>query len=565
MSLTSEAVAIRDATTTNYNTATRVGGLLLELATGVEGVAGLSLLSTAGAANVAAINAAIVAANAASVALVGRVEVLLPAGFYYIAGTIALASKVTLRGAGMGKTILYMPAASYTNTTWNTRNSTSLAIDASGLLVDPWTQIRDVKLCDFTIQSEDDDGRVLYGIRSSNVESLEISNVEIMGLPVGNAIEINTILGSSSVHHCHVRDCGTAVTTYVTQPQMTGIEIDNNKVNGQYSRGVTVHDNSFIDVMFSGAALALYGGQTDAINVADGIGLRIHDNYARNVGEGIDLFSFDCNVHGNVLVDCYHAGIKLIHGATRNNIHGNTILRPGRSGVSLSGVSAETTDNYIHGNTIHDVNISGVWNSVSNAALHTISGVGVEANNNTFRDNKVTGGANMDYVIRNEAGTGNRYYDTEAESWLLLYSSVSGGSATITNAKKTLVRASLGSGQVTASGTEVTVAYDTETSDTQNEFNGATGVFTATSHRRIRVYAQVRSTGTFAGLIKIRLNGAERAQTEPGVAMATIAISDTFSVVPGDTVDIRFVQSTGAVTLTGDARTSYITIEEAAS
>jgi hypothetical protein len=292
--------------------------------------------------------------------------------------------------------------------------------------------------------------------------------------------------------------------------------------------------------------------------------LRIHDNYARNVGEGIDVFASGCSIHGNVLVDCYHAALKFIHGATRNNVHGNSILRPGRAGVVLEGRSAETKENFIHGNSIHDVNISGVWDALSNAAFLIVSGAGIEANNNTIRDNKVTGGANMDYVIRNEAGTGNRYYDNEAESFLLLYSSVSGGSATIINAKKTLVRAHLGSGQVTASGTEVTVAYNTETLDTQSEFNTATSVFTANSHRRIRVYAQVRWTGPFTGKIIIRLNGTERAQFEPGIAMGTIGVTDTLSVVPGDTVDIRFVQTTGAVTLTGDARTSYLTIEEVA-
>jgi hypothetical protein len=567
--LRTRANQIRNETAGFANNEVRVGSLLQDMIDSTAGSSGIVPAivfndDTAAVANMAAINASVVAANAASVALTGACEVRLPDGKFSVAGTMLVMSNVTVRGGGMGKTIMYAPAANYTNTTWNSRDATSMVIDASGLLIAPFTPAQNMKLCDFTIEFEVSDGRVLYGIRASNVQSLEISNVEVFGIPVGNAIEINTILGNSSVHHCQVRDCGTAVTTYSTQPQMTGIEIDNAKVDSGLSRGVAIHDNSFIDLMFSGAALGTYGAQTDGINAAHGFSLRIHNNYMRNVGEGIDLFCLDSDVSGNTLADCYHAGIKLIHGASRNNAHGNTILRPGRAGFVLEGRSAETRDNFIHGNLIHDVNVSGVWDAQTNAAFLIVSGGGIEANDNTIRDNKVTGGANMDYVIRNEAGAGNRYYDNEAESFLLLYSSVSGGSAVIVNAKKTLVRASIGTGQVTASGTEVTVDYDTETEDTQSEFDTSSNLFTATSHRRLRVYAQVRSTGTFTGLIKIRLNGATRAQTEPGIAIATIAVSDSFSVVPGDTIDIRFVQSTGAVTLTNNTVTSYLTIEEVA-
>lgn len=525
---------------------------------------------SAAVANTVAITAAIAAANAASVALTGSVEVLLPAGKIWIHSTSPILSNVTLRGAGMGKTTLYMPASSFTNTTWNTRNGTSLALDASGMLSSPFTPARNIKICDLTIESEVSDGRVLYGIRASNVVNLEIDRVEVLGMPVGNAIELNSILGSSSVHHCHVHDCGTAVTTYGAQPQMTGVEVDNNKVDGNPSRGIDIHDNSFIDIMFSGSALSTYGAQTDGINNG-GIGLRIHDNYVRNVGEGIDLLeATDCNVTGNILVDCYHAGIKLIHGASRNNVGHNTILRPGRSGVSLSGVSAPSNDNYIHDNTIHDVNVSTVWDALSNAALHIISGGGIEANDNTFRDNKVTGGSNMDYAVRVEGGIGNRFYDTEAESWLVLYSSVSAGTAVITNAKKTQVRVGLGATEPTASGVEEIVPWDTEETDTQNEFDTASRTYTANSHRRLSVRAAVRCSPSAAGeqwVLRIKKNGTTRAEGFYFSAgnIEQFVVQDSFFVVPGDTVAVFVLQSVGARNIGGSALSSYLTIEEIAS
>lgn len=243
--------------------------------------------------------------------------------------------------------------------------------------------------------------------RASNVINLEIANIEVTGIPTGTLIELNSIRGSSSVHHCYLHDCGTAI-LYGMQPQTTGIEIDNNKIFAELSRGIDVHDNHIIDIAFGGPALGQYGGQTDGVNLQDGTGMLVHDNYMRNVGEGVDIFASDCSIHGNVLVDCYHAGVKLIHGASRNNVH------------------------------------------------HNVAGGSDASDSNTFARNRITGGSQMMYAIRNEAGTDNRFIDNEAERWGGVplehedppaYSSVKGGSATIINAKKTLVRVCAGSNQ----------------------------------------------------------------------------------------------------------------------
>jgi hypothetical protein len=383
--------------------------------------------ATAGTVNVASIHAAIASASAA-----GGGIVQLPAGLYYIDGTITVPSNVTLRGMGMGKTTLYMPAASFTNTTLGTHGATSLAIEASGMRVSPYTQAENITVRDFTIESETDDGRCLYGIRCDNVLNPIIDGIEVFGIPVGNLIELNSVAGGA-VRNCYLHDCFTDLDTYVGTPQMTGIEFDNNRINSVNSYGTDVHGNFIEDLTFNSDARGTYGMQTDAINPQNGSGIRIHGNYIETVGEGIDTFASDGVIYGNVLVDCYHAAIKLIHGASRNNVYGNKITRPGRSGITLSGgVGAGTDHNYIHDNNIHDVNSDGAWTAVSNAALHTISGDD-QANNNTFRNNKITGGTNMKYAIRNEEGATNRYYDNEAETWSVAYSSVSGGSATIIN------------------------------------------------------------------------------------------------------------------------------------
>jgi hypothetical protein len=565
--LLTRAAQIRDEFRTNANSATRVGGALYQLAASarlepfdvtVYGAVGDGVTD-----DTAAIQAAATAALAA-----GKGVVFCPAGRYKFTSTLTFGSGVTLLGAGIGKTVLYAPAASFSNTTIGTRGATSLAIEASGLRTAPYTQASNITLRDFTLEFEVSDGRCLYGIRCDNVLNPIIDSVEIFGLPVGNLVELNSVSGGA-VRRCYLHDCGTALTTYGSQPQLSGIEVDNNKINSVISVGTEFHNNHVEDVMLTGSALGTYGAQSDGINLQNGTGLRVHHNYMKNVGEGVDTFASDGAIHDNELVDCFHAGVKMIHGASRNNVHNNVITRPGRSGISLSGVTAATEYNYIHDNTIHAVNNSTEYDAISNAALHTISGGGIEANNNTFRNNKVTGGINMDYAVRNEAGTGNRYYDTEAESWLVAYSSVSGGTATIVNAKKTFVRASVGTNQDFASGVAATVDYDTEQSDTQSEWDTAAATYTANSHRLLRVYACVRITSTITDtdVLRIMHNGSPVSYRNIVTANSEIflfEITDVLSVVPGDTISILLEVNGGTRTVSGASSQSYVTISEVA-
>lgn len=180
--------------------------------------------------NAASIQAALTAAGAAAEALSGPTEVWLPAGKFWISTTLTVPSLVTLRGQGMGRTTLYMPASSFTNTTIGTHNTTSLGIEASGLRVSPYTQAESITLRDFTLECEVSDGRVLYGIRCDNVDNPVIDGVEVLGLPVGNLIELNSVFGGA-VRNCYLHNSTTALTTYASQPQLTGIEVDNNKIN----------------------------------------------------------------------------------------------------------------------------------------------------------------------------------------------------------------------------------------------------------------------------------------------------------------------------------------------
>jgi hypothetical protein len=523
--------------------------------------------SAVAAANTATLNAAIVAAAAASVALTGQTEVLVPAGKFWISGTIAMKSGVALRGAGLGRTTLYMPASAYTNTAYGTYAAASVAVSALGELSGGYAPLERVTLCDFTVESEVSDGRHLYPIIARNVHQMSVLRVEVTGLPAGTCIELDSVIGGE-ITGCWLHDCTSASANSV---QLTGVATDNNRVNSVNSSKLDIHSNDIHDLTFSGAAMpAAPNMQTDGINL--GVGTRhqhrIHDNRISNVGEGIDCFSSECVISGNLFADCANVGVKLIHGACNNVVSGNNVPRPGLAGLYVAGSgSASSDDNLLCDNLVSDVNPANLWGG--SAAALRVDDAGAAAfqpNRNSFRDNKVTGGlVNMPRVIRCDSGIGNSFVDNESEGYATEYSATFSTDATVVNAKKTLVRASVGSTQATASGVEVTVDYDTEEVDSQGEFDSATNTFTANSNRRIRVTAQVRSPSVFLGLLKIRKNGANRTEAEPGIELQTVTVADTFTVVPGDTVSIRFVQSSGARDITANAAFSYLTIEEVAS
>lgn len=532
----------------------------------------------AAATNTATINAAIVAANAASVALTGPVEVLMPAGLYYIAGTIAVLSGVTIRGAGMGKTTLYMPAASFTNTVMGAHGVTSVAIECAGEVVSDYTPAENISLQDFTIESEISDGRCLYPVWFRNVHQGNVRRVEIFGVPTGSLIMLDSVIGGE-ITGCFFHDCTTAVDTYTGAAQTTAIQTDDNRVNLVACKGLHIHNNTIVDIDMSGDALPSQNMQTDGIQLGQAVdppqhGHNIHDNYIRNVGEGIDCFSSECNIHGNELVDCYNVGVKLIHGARRNHVHGNTIMRPGLAGLYLAGSDYNNDDvtgaveyNYLHDNLIEDVDANEVWTGLDTAGIRIdVSTQAFKPNKNTLRGNRITGGTStMVYAIQQDDGSSNTYIDNEAEGYTTAYSNVDAGTATIQNAKKTLVRAHVGSTQSTSASTEVTVDYDTEELDVTSEFDTTTNVFTSNSHRRIRVHAQVHLDANARLIIKIRKNSSQRAQydlTDSTVETETAVVTDTFMVAPGDTVDVRFVQGSGSRDIVAGSTESYLVIED---
>jgi hypothetical protein len=360
--------------------------------------------------------------------------VYFPPGTFKITTTLTVPSNVTVQGAGRGISTLYMPAASFTNTTtggYVSSVTTCVAINCSGQTASPYTPNEKITICDLTIQSEVSDGRALYPILARNVQDLQIARVEVFGIPSGALIELDTISGNSSVHHCYLHDCTTALNTYPLTPQTTGIECDTNRVNGVDSTGLDIHDNHIEALTFTGAALSSYLFQTDGITVAGGTGFLVHDNYIKNVGEGVDTYGDEGDIHSNVISDVALYGIKLIHGASRNKIHNNVIMRSEYVGIVIgsSNSNGNSEYNYINDNLINV--IGGFAGTTAGIRLDVTGAHTYKPNYNTFSHNRITGGASMLFGIRQEGGTDNIYFDNQAEGWSSAYSSIAGGTATV--------------------------------------------------------------------------------------------------------------------------------------
>lgn len=525
----------------------------------------------AAAANAATLDAAIVAANAASVALTGPCDVLIPAGKYSSARVTAK-SNVRLRGEGMGRTTLRMPAGVFTNTTSQNYGATSVGISVLGELSGSYIPLTNFELSDLTLESEVSDGRYTYPILARNVSGLRVLRVEVFGIAAGNCITVDSVT-DCEIAYCRLHDCTTAS---INSLQLSGIESDANRVNSTNCVGGWIHHNRIVNLTMTGAAFAATtpNMQTDGINLGLGNfphGWNVHDNYIKGVGEAIDCFASECTIHSNELLDCNNVGLKFIHGASRNHAHGNNIARVGLAGIYLGGSDvAATEDNYIHDNTIHSVNLANAW-TIGAAIRLDVGAQPYKPNRNTIARNKVTGDtSNLDFVIRQDDGTDNRYIDNEADGWAAggKYSEISAGTATVVNAKKTLVRVGLSGTEATAASVEEIVPYADEEIDTQGEFDVATKTFTAKSHRRLSVQAVLRiiSGAGEAWTLRIKKNGTIRAAvlSYSGGNPSQIRIHDTFNVVPGDTVAIYVFQNNGARDCGGGSDGSYLTIEEVA-
>lgn len=322
---------------------------------------------------------------------------------------------------GDGTATILMDATAFNNTSLASGSrygTNAVALNFSGDILTPFTQASRILLRGFRIEYAGDDGRALRGIVARNVDGLIVEDVEIFGLPVGVGICLASVVGNSRVARCHLHDFtdNTDWTASGSVPQITGIEVDNDVINGVASDGIQISDNIIKNLTVGATFLAAHGYQTDGVNIAsrNAAHLRIESNRIENVGEGVDHFGCYSTISGNVIINAYTYGLKFIHGAHHNSGAGNVIRKPGLAGVVVAGSNSsgagDTRRNAFSGLDISDVDPNGVWAANATACISLIDNGGTagKPKDNLFTGCVLDEGANgKNGWLDSSTGSGN--------------------------------------------------------------------------------------------------------------------------------------------------------------
>lgn len=306
---------------------------------------------------------------------------------------------------------------------------TSMVIDASGMTRPPYSAHQNVVLRGFKLKFQAKDPGYVDGIVARNVRGLDISGVEISGLATGSGIKVASISGTSSISNNYIHDFYSNSEFRKTQPgalpQLTGIEVDNDLVNGIATNGLAILNNRVEKLVVGPVFLAAHGYQTDGINIAhfETTQYRIARNQIRDVGEGIDSFGSNGLIADNTTTDTYIFGIKLVHGASRNRVTSNTVTRSGLAGIVISGSASakqSTEQNIISGNTISDIDPNKKWDANDSACILLSDNRGTAhlARDNQFSGNNLDPGKNGKWVINlaRNSGKGNTFSENRIKS-----------------------------------------------------------------------------------------------------------------------------------------------------
>ena len=298
-----------------------------------------------------------------SVLSAGKTLILNGSKSYKITSSLEITSADTGIIGNGARIIMSMAAGHFDNGTYAGRYGTNaVAIRASGpagifardlrIAPDIWVDDRYLKAFYF-------DG--CHGVQLSGTEAWNFSRAK-------GVVSLDDCDGMV-IRDCHFHDCWTNSTAgTATESQITAIEADDNATTG--SRFGIVANCRFENLTTGNAARAANGYQTDGVNlqgigtVKPSLGWIITDCQFSNLGEGVDIFGDENIVSNNRFDRCFGAGVKLIHGASRNRVTGNVITNCGYVGVLLGGSTVTAIDadgNQIIGNTIRNVMISGDW------------------------------------------------------------------------------------------------------------------------------------------------------------------------------------------------------------
>lgn len=161
------------------------------------------------------------------------------------------------------------------------------------------------------------------------------------------SITVRDCGSSKDVSHLLTDGRGTAV-----QPQVTGIEVDNDTIRGAWSVNAAIRGVVVERLELTGEA-AVFGQQSDGVNIQSRgeCGIVVDQLRTSRVGEALDNFSSGLIARQVIADDTYFAPIKLIHGASRCRISDVRIRRTGFAAVQI----ANSTVGPVEHNMVTDV------------------------------------------------------------------------------------------------------------------------------------------------------------------------------------------------------------------
>lgn len=244
-----------------------------------------------------------------------------------------------------------------------------------------------------------DQVRYVSGIQLYNVTDVQIEGLRVSGLPMGAGI-----LGGS-VRGGYIRGCqfvdfyigghfGNSANSYTG---LWAVLLDNDRLvvsgnaNAGFSRDIEISGCVAREFIFGPAALAQYGAQTNGFEFQGSIGLRLLGNHCRNVGEAFDLSGARYCIVANNTAEFVATFIKLIHGATDNDVHDNECRHFFVEAISIAGTPVATgnptTRNKIHHN--HALwCIQGIAPASGRFCIHTVNNGGASVpTGNYIEDN----------------------------------------------------------------------------------------------------------------------------------------------------------------------------------
>ncbi|OYU32006.1 MAG: hypothetical protein CFE39_05430 [Comamonadaceae bacterium PBBC2] len=249
----------------------------------------------------------------------------------------------------------------------------------------------DITLSDVFIVKLYEDDRYVIGLDIRESSRVTVQRVRLRGFSL--APGIITIRSSadvkiiSSLIHASCTQSKT-VPADLNSFQLTGISVDDARINGRETTGLRLSNNVIGDLRM--VPVTARKEQSDGINFngsATGKDALISGNFIWDVDEGLDLFGADIQVRGNQ-VGASGRALKLIHGANKIVVADNNFIA-GPGGTAIGIYKANPPDK---NRQVRDVLIEHnrlAVEGVKSVGLRVDSGDEFSPTNIIFRDNKL--------------------------------------------------------------------------------------------------------------------------------------------------------------------------------